>query len=469
MAFSSPLFIYFFLPIFLALYYSAPRRARNGLILLASLTFYTAGASTIVLVLVGSVWFNHFLAKRLNDDRPYRQSLLVFGIVTNVAALIYYKYFSFFWALIDHAIRKFGLQSLGSAPQVSLPIGISFFTFQALSYLIDVYDGRSHPARSYWEFATYHTLFPQLIAGPIVRYREVSEALVFRSVALPQLTEGAYRFCLGFAKKIVLADNLGVVVDQIVRLPTNQLSFGHAWLGMLCYTLQIYYDFSGYSDMAIGLGKLLGFDFPENFDQPYRATSVTEFWRRWHMTLTRWFRDYVYIPLGGNRCGALRTYLNLAIVFCLCGLWHGAGTNFLVWGIYHGFLLVVERVLDRRWNWRPTGLTGNVTTFILVMVGWVFFRISDMNAAVTYLHAMFMPSSGGTEYFPLSYYLTPDVIFYLGTAIVLAWLPTRRFRQLRWDSLSRLVAQFAFSLASFVCAALDLAANSFNPFIYFRF
>ncbi len=269
MAFSSPLFIYWFLPIFLALYYGVPARARNGTLLVASILFYAAGAGTTIIALLASVWLNHYLARRLFDpDHPHRHLLLAAGIFLNLAALVYYKYFTFLWVSVAEAMRAFTHWSIGPAPGVSLPIGISFFTFQALSYLIDVHAGRTRPALSYGEFATYHTLFPQLVAGPIVRYSEIRNTLLQRRTELPRLTEGVYRFCLGFAKKIILADNLGSVTDQIMRLPADELTGGHAWVGILCYTLQIYYDFSGYSDMAIGLGKLLGFDFPENFDQP---------------------------------------------------------------------------------------------------------------------------------------------------------------------------------------------------------
>ena len=469
MVFSSPLFLYGFAPLFFIVYYLSPPRLRNHIILAGSVAFYAVGAGSIVIILLLSAWFNHFLGQRLVDrGRDRRALLLAIGIAINLAGLVYYKYTDFLWRLTDDVLGRLGVVQLGPAPAIALPIGISFFTFQAVSYLIDIYRGDIAPARSYGEFAAYHTLFPQLIAGPIVRYREIAGELASRRLDLTGLSEGAYRFCLGLGKKLILADNLGAVTDQIMALPRHELTLGHAWLGIGCYTLQIYYDFAGYSDMAIGLGRLLGFTFPENFDQPYRAATVTEFWRRWHMTLTRWFRDYLYIPLGGNRRGALHTYLNLWIVFCLCGLWHGAAVTFLIWGIYHGFLLMLERLLHLH-GWRPPGLVGVPVTLVLVMVGWVFFRSDSLRMAVAYLEAMFGMGQATVVYLPLRYFLRPDITCYLAAGILLAMVPTDRLRRLRQDRVPLMAVQLAVALTTFAYAAVLLAANSFNPFIYFRF
>jgi alginate O-acetyltransferase complex protein AlgI len=427
---------------------------------------YTAGAGQVALVLVFSVWLNQFLAYRLAAGggimRPW---LLATGIALNLAGLVFYKYTVFGW----HLVETLSGASLGAAPVIILPIGISFFTFQAISYLVDVYRREFPPATGYFDFAVYHTLFPQLVAGPIVRYGEVRDALHHRSLDMPRITQGAYRFCLGFGKKIVLADNLGTVTDQIMHLPASELTCGHAWLGIVCYTLQIYYDFSGYSDMAIGLGKLLGFDFPENFDQPYRSASITEFWRRWHMTLSRWFRDYVYIPLGGNRRGRVRTYVNLWVVFALCGLWHGAGINFLVWGLYYGFLLVAERLADRHFGWRPRGTPAVAASLLLVMIGWVFFRIDDLGTAWAYLLTMFLFGSADHNYFPMSHFLTPDIIVYLLAGVFFALAPIEKMATLQTSRIKLFAGQLGFGILSFSMATLQLASNSFNPFIYFRF
>lgn len=470
MVFSSQLFLYGFMPVFFSLYYLLGERWRNWLILAASLIFYSVGAGSIVLVLLVSVVVNQFLAVRIHDaPQPHRLQLLWIGIVVNLAALAFYKYTDFIWNLASDAATSWSLGKLPAAPVIPLPIGISFFTFQAISYLADVYQRQIAPAQGYGEFAVYHTLFPQLVAGPIVRYAEVKPELRKRVIDETVLIEGGYRFCLGLGKKIILADNLGRVADAMFALPPSELSWGHAWLGLLCYTLQIYFDFSGYSDMAIGLGRLLGLHFPENFDQPYRSASITEFWRRWHMTLSRWFRDYVYIPLGGNRRGSLRTYANLWLVFFLCGLWHGAGLTFVVWGLYHGSLLVVERLANGHLGWRPSGAAGVITSFLLVMIGWVFFRAATLDQAVQYLEALFGLGPATAGYRGVAAYLTPDLICYLAMGLIFAFVPFERLERVRLDSTGVMAVQIALSICSLVYATLLLAANSFNPFIYFRF
>jgi alginate O-acetyltransferase complex protein AlgI len=469
MVFSSSLFLYVFMPIFFALYFLIPARYKNWLILTASLMFYAVGAGSTVLVLIVSIWVNQFLTVRIEWAPPIRgKVLLTLGIVVNLAGLAYYKYGTFAWTLAKEGVAAVGLGPLPAAPLIPLPIGISFFTFQAISYLVDVYRREISPAGSYGEFATYHSLFPQLVAGPIVRYREIKSEMISRRIDLLALTEGGYRFCLGLGKKIAIADNLGTVADAMFKLPANELGCAQAWLGILCYSLQIYFDFSGYSDMAIGLGRLLGFHFPENFNQPYRSANITEFWRRWHMTLSRWFRDYVYIPMGGNRRGRLRTFAHLWIVFFLCGLWHGAGLTFVVWGLYHGFLLIIERFADTQLQWRPSGILGVAASFVLVTIGWVFFRAPTLGAAVNYLSAMSYVGTG-PEYQPLAVYLTPDIQVYLAVGLFFAFAPLERLSRLRVDRPLVMAQQLGFSAASLIYSSLLLAANSFNPFIYFRF
>jgi alginate O-acetyltransferase complex protein AlgI len=472
MVFSSQLFLYGFMPIFFALYYLLPYRHKNSLILAGSLLFYSVGAGSAALVLVGSIFFNHFIALRMAQGvESRRQMLLVIGIAINVLSLAYYKYTGFLWELVDQAAVAAGLPSLPQAPAIALPIGISFFTFQAMSYLIDVYVGATPPARSYFEFATYHSLFPQLIAGPIVRYTEISSELKQRSVDELALTEGTYRFCLGLGKKLVIADNLGVVVDATFALPTAELDPVRAWTGIVFYAFQLYYDFSGYSDMAIGLGRMLGFHFPENFDQPYRSSSVTEFWRRWHMTLMRWLRDYVFMPLAlaGRRRGPLWTAGSLAIVFFLCGLWHGAGFTFIVYGLYNGLLLVLEWLVSRRFDWRPSGLPGIAYTFVLVVIGDVFFRAPTLAAAGHYFAAMFLLGPEVTNAAPVTSYLTPEVLCCAGLGALFAFAPFERVSRLRFDRPGVMASQLALSGASLAYSLLLLAANNFNPFIYFRF
>ncbi len=469
MVFSSQLFLYAFIPVFFSLYFLIPDRYKNWLILVASLGFYAVGAGSTVLVLLVSIWINQFLAVRMAPAPPRRRkALLMAGVAINLLGLAYYKYGTFAWTLSGEAADLLGFHPLPAAPLIPLPVGISFFTFQAVSYLIDVYRGEIAPAGSYGEFATYHSLFPQLVAGPIVRYREIQSEMLNRRIDRVMLTEGAYRFCLGLGKKIVIADNLAIVADAMFKLPPNELGVAQAWLGILCYSLQIYFDFSGYSDMAIGLGRMLGFHFPENFDQPYRSANVTEFWRRWHMTLSRWFRDYLYIPLGGNRHGSLRTFANLWIVFFLCGLWHGAGLTFVVWGLYHGLLLILERFAATEFHWRPSGWPGVVLSFVLVTIGWVFFRAPTLADAWQYLSAMFY-FGAGSDPSPLAVYLTPDIAVYLAIGLFFAFVPFERLSRLRFDRPLMMMQQLALSIASLIYSSLLLAANSFNPFIYFRF
>jgi alginate O-acetyltransferase complex protein AlgI len=470
MVFSSELFIYGFMPIFFSLYYLIADRRKNWLILVASLVFYSIGAGSTVLVLLASIWINQYLAVRIESALLVRRkALLTIGIAVNLLGLGYYKYGTFLWQLAGSAVAAAGFHPIAAAPAIPLPIGISFFTFQAISYLIDVYRNEISVAGSYGEFAAYHSLFPQLVAGPIVRYREIKSEMQMRSIDRTVLTEGAYRFCLGLGKKMVIADNLGTVVDATFALPASNLDAGHAWLGIFCYALQIYFDFSGYSDMAIGLGRLLGFHFPENFDQPYRSANITEFWRRWHMTLSRWFRDYVYVPLGGNRRGHVRTFVNLWIVFFLCGLWHGAGLTFVVWGLYHGLLLIIERFADARWHWRASGVPGVALSFVLVMIGWVFFRSPTLSGAIDYLAAMFLlgPASGGVAAAVSE--LSRDTLFYLALGAFFAFAPLERVSRLRLDNPAVMAWQLGLSSLSLLYSSVLLAANSFNPFIYFRF
>lgn len=456
------------MPIFFSLYYIIPERQKNWLILTASLI--GIGAGSTVLVLAVSIWVNQFLAVRIEHGPGCRRAaLLAVGVTVNLLGLGYYKYGSFLWRVASDLAVAAGFHALPAGPEIPLPIGISFFTFQAISYLIDVYRREIPAAASYGEFAVYHSLFPQLVAGPIVRYREIRSEMRFRRIDRRVLTEGAYRFCLGLGKKMVIADNLGTIADSIFALPVGERGCGHAWLGVFCYSLQIYFDFSGYSDMAIGLGRLLGFHFPENFDQPYRSASITEFWRRWHMTLSRWFRDYLYIPLGGNRRGSLHTFANLWIVFFLCGLWHGAGWTFIVWGLYHGSLLIWERFAETHLRWRMTGAPAIVTTFTLVTIGWVFFRAPSLAAAGHYLGAMFLFGPQTAGYRPVAAYLTLDTLTYLALAAIFAFAPFERLYQLRFDRPGVLAIQLGLSGASLVYSSLMLAANSFNPFIYFRF
>jgi alginate O-acetyltransferase complex protein AlgI len=470
MAFSSNFFLFAFLPATLLVYFAAPVAWRNPVLLLVSLLFYAFDSGWLAWILVASILCNYLVARSLTTLRgPARHLVFAGGVALNLAPLLHFKYTGFLWSIAAPALDWAGL-AIGPAPHVALPIGISFFTFQAISYLADVYAGEVAPAPRLVDFGAYHALFPQLIAGPIVRYVEVERAILSaRRWSLERSADGLFRFCLGLGKKIILADNMGAIVDPIFALPPSELTGPLAWLAVVAYTLQIYFDFSGYSDMAIGLGQILGFDFPENFNQPYRSRSVTEFWRRWHMTLSRWFRDYLYIPLGGNREGPWRTARNLFAVFFLCGLWHGAGYTFVAWGLYHGALLSAERVY-RHWRGAPPGgAFGWAYALLAVMVGWVLFRSSSIAQAGDFLAALSGVSQASVSYFGLFHFLTVEKAFYLAWAIFFALWPFERVAPRLGSTLRGAAARAACALVVFLYAVTLLSANSFNPFIYFRF
>ncbi|HYX03627.1 MAG TPA: MBOAT family protein [Reyranella sp.] len=469
MAFSSNFFIFAYLPLVLLGYFVTPDRMKNATLLVASLVFYAFDAGHLAWLLVVSIALNHVAGRAIaRRTGKARHVIFALTVVANLAFLLHYKYTAFIWQSVEPLLSMAGLQ-IGKPPSIELPIGISFFTFQAISYVADIYTGRIVPARRFIDFGAYHSLFPQLIAGPIVRYVEIEKELYDRRGSLGDFADGLYRFCLGLGKKLILGDTMGVVADQVFSLPTNELTSGVAWFGVLAYTLQIYFDFSGYSDMAIGLGRMLGFPFPENFNQPYRAQSITEFWRRWHMTLSRWFRDYVYIPLGGNRLGPARTYCNLVIVFFLCGLWHGAGWTFVVWGLYHGFWLAAERMYVTHVGPLPGGWLAWARTFLIVVVGWVFFRASSLEQAVGFLQVMAGLSSPTVVFYELQVFASPHNVFFALCGLGFALLPFERF-SMRLEGDRRAVAlKAAGAVVLFGYSIALLSVNSFNPFIYFRF
>ena len=475
MVFSSSVFLLLFLPILLGLYFIVPRQARNAVLLAGSLFFYTWGEHFYTLIMLGSIAGNYLFGLWIDApfQRPSRQVRLALAITGNLAILFIFKYTNFLLAQINP-----GLMALGLSPvklmHDHLPIGISFFTFQSLSYVIDVYRGVSPVQKNPFHLALYISLFPQLIAGPIVRYHDIARQLVSRHVNLDLFAQGIQRFILGLGKKMLIANTVSVVADQVFSLSPDNLTPSIAWLGALCYTLQIYFDFSGYSDMAIGLGKMFGFHFKENFEYPYISRSIKEFWRRWHISLSTWFRDYLYIALGGNRKGAGRTYFNLVLVFFLCGLWHGANWTFAMWGLYHGVFLLLERL---PWShalgrlWRPI---QHVYVLVLVVIGWVLFRADSLPHAMRFVAAMWGYSQGDPAHYNLALYITPTVLLALvaGAMGSMPWLPRmqKAYQVASWklQTLASGVSLVALGMILVCCMAL-LAAGTYNPFIYFRF
>jgi len=482
MVFSSVIFLFCFLPLVLAACWIAPRRTRNGVLLVASLIFYAWGEAFYVGVMLASIAMNYALGLWLDGTRGSggERRAITIAVIANLGLLGWFKYANF---LVENANRL--LTGNPGAPielaPVHLPLGISFFTFHALSYLIDVRRGVSPAMRNPVNMALYIALFPQLIAGPIIRFHDIAAEILSREPRIADVAAGIRRFIIGLGKKVLIANIVGRVADSIFEIPSEQLTPGLAWLGALSYALQIYFDFSGYSDMAIGLGRVFGFHFLENFQHPYVSRSVTEFWRRWHISLSNWFRDYLYIPLGGNRSGAGRTYRNLLIVFLLCGLWHGASWNFVVWGLYHGGFLVLERGFrDRNARvWRPL---AHAATLLMVLVGWVIFRAETLPQAGAFLAAMAGQASGtGTEWY-LEMYLDPVFTFAFAAGLVgsVPWLPalvrtwqaavlrSQGGRRAALDALGQ-IAAFAALAAVGLVSAMQLSVATHNPFIYFRF
>ena len=485
MVFSSRVFLFAFLPLVLAVHFVLPARARNAWLLFVSLFFYAWGEQEVVLVMIGSIAVNYGAGLYIGrHGRGLRAKVAVaVVVVVNLAILVGFKYLNFLADNLNAMTRSLGGGEFSLA-QIALPIGISFFTFQAMSYVVDVYRGAAPVQKSPVSFAMYIALFPQLVAGPIVRYREIAEQIASRTIDLDGFARGIRRFVIGLSKKMLLANTAAIAADKVFAIPAAELTTATAWTGVIAYTAQIYFDFSGYSDMAIGLGLMLGFRFPENFNFPYIARSITEFWRRWHMSLSNWFRDYLYIPLGGNRAGHYRTYFNLVLVFLLCGFWHGAEWTFIVWGAYHGAFLVFERIGLSRVVDRLPRVGRHVYAMLVVMVGWVLFRADTVGYALEMLKAMIGGASGDPRLHPVLSIVTNDVKVALLVGAVAA-LPILPWLMERIDTVRkravenrRSLAGFEFGLqcaslfailSLFLLSAVHLAASTHNPFIYFRF
>ena len=475
MVFSSNFFLFAFLPAVIICYYAQrlmfKNRLRNAVLLVFSYLFYLYGAAGFLLILVFSTLADYLFGLLIDRDRCRKRLWLSLSVLLNIGLLAYFKYANFFIEELGETLHHLGFSPSGWE-KVILPIGISFFTFQKLSYVIDVYQGKSRALVNVVDFALYVAMFSQLIAGPIIRFSDIRRQLKERKESWDLFYMGAIRFCWGLAKKVIIANSCGRIADVVFGLDISSLDTKTAWLGCFAYGLQIYVDFSAYSDMALGLGMLFGFKFLENFNLPYSAISISDFWRRWHISLSQWFRDYLYIPLGGNRQGTFRTYLNLMAVFILCGIWHGANWTFLFWGLYHGVFLMIERATHLRdiSSAKYTVLRRAVTLFI-VMVGWVLFRSENIFQAKDFLSVMFTPIS-----LPVSYELSlalnyRNVIFML-TAAISFFLPVRfsgtEFLMSHKRPMLVITSIIAILVLLPYSAAL-IAGGSNTPFIYYRF
>ena len=470
MVFSSITFLIYFLPIFLLLYHLVPHKYKNALILIASIYFYSWGGPKFILVILGTTCLDYFLVKAMNNQKTQsaKTRFLIISLCLNLGLLFYFKYCNFF---IDNINAAFGTKITWL--EVVLPIGISFYTFESLTYVLDVYRGIHKPLKNFWHYQTYILLFPKLIAGPIVRYHEIADQITNREKNYTSSIKlsGFLIFCIGLAKKTIIANTLGIQADAVFKLPSEQIDTVAAWVGALAYSFQIYFDFSGYSDMAIGLGKMMGFKFPENFNNPYTSKSITEFWRRWHMTLGTWMKNYLYIPLGGNQVNNFKLYRNLIFVFLISGLWHGASWNFILWGAYHGLFLVLERLFLIKFYKKIGNWFSLPLTFIIVITGWVLFRNENINQGFYIIKQLY-----SFQFFDGKFTLNNDFLFMASLALLFSFFTitktTRSFQEKvygeqfskssQWLAVSASIILFYISL-SFI-SALD-----FNPFIYFRF
>ena len=471
MVFSSNIFLFFFLPIFLIAYFITPQKFRNYTLLLFSLVFYAYGAPDFVFLLVGECVINYFLVRAMTQTEKTgtKKLLCALSVIMALGLLLYFKYANFFMENFNAILDWMHHEPVGWM-RVALPIGISFFTFQSITYTIDVYRGITPASQKLTDYVLYIMMFPQLIAGPIVNYNSVAAQLVERTSTMEDRVLGFYRFVIGLAKKVLIANTMALYADHVFGMSYGDLSSGTAWIGILAYTFQIYFDFSGYSDMAIGLGKMMGFRFPENFNDPYTSRSVTEFWKRWHMTLGNFIMNYLYIPLGGNRKGQGRMYFNLWLCFLLSGLWHGASWNFVLWGAFHGFFICADKLFLKNALKKTGTIPSVIITFFLVALGWVLFRVDTAADAGAYYQALFAFKGGLTVAGDSQFWC----VFIL--AAVFSFLTLIPFGQRLQDcifaeSYSKPLSwtMFVVTLVLLILSAGSLCVSDFNPFIYFRF
>lgn len=472
MVFSSNVFLLYFLPLFLIFYFVCPKKFRNYVILLFSIVFYGYGAPDFILWLLGSTIANFFLVKLMHrtEKKPLKKLYCGLAISVSLGLLVYYKYANFLIDNLNALTGVFGANPIKMA-KVLLPIGISFFTFQSITYVIDTYRGHNQPMEKLSDYIVYIMMFPQLIAGPIVRYCDIEGEIRHREYSSTECLYGFFRFAIGLSKKVLIADVIGAQVDALLKTPLATMDTGTAWITIAAYTMQLYFDFAGYSDMAIGLGRIMGFHFPENFDNPYNSSSITEFWRRWHMTLGAFMRNYLYIPLGGNRCSKRRMFFNLWVVFLLSGLWHGASWNFVIWGAYHGLWLVLERLGLKKFYEKIGKVPSVIITFIIAMVGWAIFRIEDLGSAFTFISRLFAFDFGTLS-------IDADGQFYtmLILALVFSFITLFPFGKKLQDtvyykeySIPGIIVAWVLALFMVFFCIAAINAVGFSPFIYFRF
>lgn len=474
MVFSSIFFICFFLPLVIVGYLVIPQKYKNLFLLFASFIFYTWGEPKLLFVMLAVIVVNYYSG--ILVDNNYRKIGLTISIIVSLGALAIFKYTNFAYTSIIGLLQIFNMNdNWYTIPKIALPIGISFYVFQTLSYNIDIYRKEIKASKSLINFAMYVSFFPQLVAGPIIRYKDIETHLVNRKSNINDIAAGVERFIWGLAKKIVIANNCAYIADSIFNVEPSFVSPFVSWIGIIFYTLQIYFDFSGYSDMAIGLARIFGFNFSENFNYPYIALSIKEFWRRWHISLSSWFKDYLYISLGGNRNGKIRTHLNLFIVFFATGLWHGASWNFIIWGLWHGCFIVLERIGLDKILIRTPKFIQHIYLMLIVMIGWVFFRADNLNEAISYLKNMFGIHNNDTNniIFQLTHYLEPinSITFILAIIFCFPIFPVFRKRIESFIQRNIVISYIYYAILLFVFVYLiaTQTITTYNPFIYFKF
>lgn len=470
MLFNSPIFLFLFLPIFYLIYYITPNKIKNITILIASIIFYSWGEPTFIYIAILSAFLDWILAKFIYKAQNLiaKRVFLTISIMLNLGLLFYFKYFNFFISNIDVFLSSIHFKPLGHIA-IILPLAISFIIFEKITYVVDVYWGKGKPAKSLIDYLTYVLVFPKLIAGPIIKYHDIEKQLQERTISRNDIQEGFYRFVKGLAKKVFIADTMAEVVDIIFKLTPAQLGFFDAWLGVICFTIQIYFDFSGYSDIAIGLLRMMGFKIMENFNLPYIARNFTDFWRRWHISLSTFIKEYLYIPLGGNRCSKVRQYINLIICFLLSGLWHGAAWTYVLWGIFHGIFLV----LDKMFGIKPDSqrkipvLLQIAITFFLVVISWTIFRSDNMSQLLTFIKTMVNPWN---LLFDSAYAFTNNVIFMLILGLIISFLPASKFYSRLNEKMGK-IAPLRFIMMIFLLLLTigKISCTNFTTFIYFRF
>lgn len=474
MVFSSITFIFYFLPLFLFFYYIVDKKNKNAVILIGSIIFYSWGAPKFIFVILGTTLIDFHLVKVMDAirSRLLRRALLCISLSINLGLLFYFKYSNFFIENLNDLFHLAGVHEIKWI-ELALPIGISFYTFETITYVVDVYRRVHEPLKKFWDYQLYIILFPKLIAGPIIRYHDIADQIYDHTEheTLDNKLRGMYRFVIGLAKKVIIANTMGANADAIFAIPHDQLGTYTAWMGALAYTFQIYFDFSGYSDMAIGLALMMGFRFPENFNNPYTAKSVTDFWRKWHITLGAWMKNYLYIPLGGNRVDSkTRLYFNLWLVFLASGLWHGAAWGFIFWGAYHGTFLVLERVFLSKWLAKLSKLSV-IYTFFVVLVGWVFFRIEHLKPALSYLHRMFTWNAVNMGWYANTEFYAMALLAAFFSFFTIPEMGRRIQQKVFYEeySVKRHFIMTGIVVVLCIIAAGRITTSTFNPFIYFRF